>query len=160
MRTRNSIRGFVRPSVRPSVGPSVRWSVVIELESVKTRISAPAHPSATGIGRVSGLVFFLLRSTTWPAGHTLHDLVNAFKLIKIVLPNHSHIYGLSKVLCTLFLTKSTLKKVFSLLPSVHSLFSGGHATLHLAVSVGPSVAPSILPSVHPSIRPSVRPLYL
>ena len=35
------------------VGPSV---MVIELESVKTRISAPAHPSATGIGRVSGLV--------------------------------------------------------------------------------------------------------
>ena len=33
--------------------------MVIELESVKTRISAPAHPSATGIGRVSGLVFHL-----------------------------------------------------------------------------------------------------
>ena len=32
---------------------------MIELESVKTRISAPAHPSATGIGRVSGLVFSL-----------------------------------------------------------------------------------------------------
>ena len=46
----------VRPSVRPSVGPLVRRSVMIELESVKTRISAPAHPSATGIGRVSGLV--------------------------------------------------------------------------------------------------------
>ena len=30
---------------------------MIELESVKTRISAPAHPSATD-GRVSGLVFF------------------------------------------------------------------------------------------------------
>ena len=29
--------------------------MVIEFESVKTRISAPAHPSATGIGRVSGL---------------------------------------------------------------------------------------------------------
>ena len=42
----------------PSVGPLVRPSVmVIELESVETRISAPAHPSATGIGRVSGLVF-------------------------------------------------------------------------------------------------------
>ena len=43
----------------PSVGPSVRRlvgrSVVIELESVKTRISAPAHLSATGIGRVFGL---------------------------------------------------------------------------------------------------------
>ena len=44
------------PSVRWSVGPLVCRSVVIELESVKTRISAPAHPSATGIGRVSGLV--------------------------------------------------------------------------------------------------------
>ena len=32
---------------------------MIELESVKRRISAPAHPSATGIGRVSGLVSFL-----------------------------------------------------------------------------------------------------
>ena len=52
MRPRISIRGFVRPSVRWLVG----WSVVIELESVKTHISAPAHPSATGIGRVSGLV--------------------------------------------------------------------------------------------------------
>ena len=46
----------VGPSVRRSVGPSV---MVIELESVKTRISAPAHPSATGIGRVSGLVHLL-----------------------------------------------------------------------------------------------------
>ena len=46
----------VRPSVRPSVHPSVRWSVMIESKSVKTRISAPAHPSATG-GRVSGLVY-------------------------------------------------------------------------------------------------------
>ena len=47
----------------PSVGPLVRWSVgpsvVIELENVKTRISAPAHPSATDICRVSGLVVFL-----------------------------------------------------------------------------------------------------
>ena len=41
----------------PSVGWSVGWSVeVIELKSGKTRISAPAHPSATG-GRVSGLVY-------------------------------------------------------------------------------------------------------
>ena len=47
MRTRNSIRGFVRPSVG--------WSVVIELKSGETRISAPSHPSATD-GRVSGLV--------------------------------------------------------------------------------------------------------
>ena len=38
----------VRPSVRPSVGER-------ESKSVKARISAPAHPSATG-GRESGLV--------------------------------------------------------------------------------------------------------
>ena len=30
---------------------------MIELESMKTRISAPAHPFATGIGCLSGLVF-------------------------------------------------------------------------------------------------------
>ena len=35
--------------VRPSVGWLVGRSVVIELESVKTRISTPAHPSATGM---------------------------------------------------------------------------------------------------------------
>ena len=34
--------------------------MVIELESAKTRISAPAHPFATGIGRVSGLVIVFL----------------------------------------------------------------------------------------------------
>ena len=39
------------PSVRWSVG----WSVVTESKSGKTPISAPAHPSATGIGCVSGL---------------------------------------------------------------------------------------------------------
>ena len=39
------------------VGWLVGWSVrERESKSVKTRISAPAHPSATGIGRVSGLV--------------------------------------------------------------------------------------------------------
>ena len=32
--------------------------MVIKLESVKMRISAPAHPSATGIGRVFGLVCY------------------------------------------------------------------------------------------------------
>ena len=42
----------------PSIGRSVGWSVVIELKSGKTRISAPAHPSATD-GRVSGLVKYL-----------------------------------------------------------------------------------------------------
>ena len=50
MRTRNSIRGFVRPLVGRSV--------TLELKSGKTRISAPAHLSATG-GRVSGLVLCL-----------------------------------------------------------------------------------------------------
>ena len=44
------------PSVGRSVGWLVGWSVTLESRSGKTRISAPAHPSATGIGRVSGLV--------------------------------------------------------------------------------------------------------
>ena len=45
----------------PSIHLLVHLSVmVIESESVKTRISAPAHPSATSIGRVSGLVFLVL----------------------------------------------------------------------------------------------------
>ena len=54
-------RGFVRPSVRRSV--------MIELESVKTRISAPAHPSATG-GRLSGLVtvLFVVFWIAWETG--------------------------------------------------------------------------------------------
>ena len=52
MRPRISLRGLVRPSVGPSVGPSVRQH---ESKSGKARISAPAHPSATG-GHVSGLV--------------------------------------------------------------------------------------------------------
>ena len=43
------------PSVRWSVGRLVGWSVTLELKNGKTRISAPAHPSATD-GRVSGLV--------------------------------------------------------------------------------------------------------
>ena len=43
---------------------------MIEFESVKTRISAPAHPSATG-GRVSGLVsithsFSIVVSVSFP----------------------------------------------------------------------------------------------
>ena len=42
-------------SVGRSVGPSVRPSVTIKSKSGKTRVSAPAHPSATD-GRVSGLV--------------------------------------------------------------------------------------------------------
>ena len=42
-------------SVPPSLRPSIREH---ESKSVKTRISAPANPSATGIGRVSGLVLF------------------------------------------------------------------------------------------------------
>ena len=47
---------------------------MIELESVKTRISAPAHPSATG-GRVSGLVLLLV----------LHFLLLSFVLPFLVL---------------------------------------------------------------------------
>ena len=54
------MRGFVCPSVHPSVG----WSVgEHESKSGKTSVSAPAHPSATGIGRVSGLVFLMLATT-------------------------------------------------------------------------------------------------
>ena len=56
MRTRNSIRIKEALSVHLSVGPSA----MIELENLKTRISAPVHPSATGIGRISGLVHFFL----------------------------------------------------------------------------------------------------
>ena len=56
-----SICWSVRPSVRSSVRRSVRPSVMIKLKSVKTRIAAPAHPSATD-GRVSGLVFTLFPS--------------------------------------------------------------------------------------------------
>ena len=51
---RRSVSPSVHPSVRPSVLLSIRRSVMIKLKSGKTRISAPAHPSATG-GRVSGL---------------------------------------------------------------------------------------------------------
>ena len=42
-------------SVCPSVGWLVGRSITLELKSGKTRISTPAHPSATD-GRVSGLV--------------------------------------------------------------------------------------------------------
>ena len=49
----HSTKGFVRPSVLLSIGPLVRDH---ESKSVKTRISAPAHPSATG-GHISDLVF-------------------------------------------------------------------------------------------------------
>jgi len=45
------------PSIHPSVGPSVRQSVgVHETKSAKTRISAPAHPSATGMVVYPGLL--------------------------------------------------------------------------------------------------------
>ena len=46
------------PSVRPSVRWSVGRSVTLELNSGKTRISAPAHTSATD-GRVSRLEKYL-----------------------------------------------------------------------------------------------------
>ena len=70
-----SIKGLVRPSVRPSVclsvRPSVRPSIIHTLlflgfcglwphcscpNDLVTSNTAPAHPSATGIGRVSSLV--------------------------------------------------------------------------------------------------------
>ena len=40
-----------------SIRLSVRPLVMIKFESAKTRISAPTHPCATGIGSVSGLVY-------------------------------------------------------------------------------------------------------
>ena len=51
LRTRNSIRAFVLLSVRQSVG-------VHELKSVKTRISTPAQPSATGMAVYMTLFHF------------------------------------------------------------------------------------------------------
>ena len=57
MRIRESISGFVNPSIRLLV----RRSVMIELESVKPVIYAPTQLSASGIGRVYGLVVFVLR---------------------------------------------------------------------------------------------------
>ena len=57
------MRGFVRPSVRRSVRPSVRWSVgEHESKSVKTRISAPAHPFATGMAVYPALLNLRLLS--------------------------------------------------------------------------------------------------
>ena len=54
----------------PSVGRSVGWSVTLELKSGKTRISAPAHPSATD-GRVSGLVFLTFLVSFSPSLQTV-----------------------------------------------------------------------------------------
>ena len=52
------LRGWLVPVLRRGCFlATVGWSVTLELKSGKTRISAPAHSSATGIGRVSGLVF-------------------------------------------------------------------------------------------------------
>ena len=59
-------RGHATLKEALSVGPSVRLSVrQHESKSGKTRISAPAHPSATGIGRVSGLVSLSYRRHFW-----------------------------------------------------------------------------------------------
>ena len=71
----------------------VRPSVVIELESVKTRISAPAHPSATGIGRVSGFVENCSSGKT--SENRFLDLINSLMntsfllLVKEGLQNHT-----------------------------------------------------------------------
>ena len=46
------MRGFVCPSVGPSI-------IVIKFKSGQTRVSAPAHPSATGNSYVSDLVQLL-----------------------------------------------------------------------------------------------------
>ena len=76
------MRGFVRSSVRRLVGRLVGWSVVIEFESVKTRISAPAHPSATGIGRVSSLVDHLVHQSIRIAKQVVHEhlLVSSYNV--------------------------------------------------------------------------------
>ena len=66
------------PSVRWSVGPSV---MVIELESVKSRISAPAHPSATGIGRVSGLVYLIYLEQNGSATAAFRCIVDTMERI-------------------------------------------------------------------------------
>ena len=49
----------IRPSVHRYVGPSFHPSAPVE--SVKTHMSAPANPSTTGIGHMSGLVHFILK---------------------------------------------------------------------------------------------------
>ena len=59
--------------------PSVRWSVSRsvgehESKSRKTHISAPAHPSATGIGRESGLVLSNPHHLVFPLT-VFHNLV-------------------------------------------------------------------------------------
>ena len=77
MRPCISIRGFVRPLVGRSVGRSV----VIELERVKTRISAPAHPSATGIGRVSGLVIEKKAFNTLTRMMKMHRILEISQII-------------------------------------------------------------------------------
>ena len=48
-RNSDSIRGFVYPSVTMSAHDD-------QVGNCEKRISAPAHPSATGVGHVSGLV--------------------------------------------------------------------------------------------------------
>ena len=81
LRTRNSTRGFVRPLVRPYV--------VIELESVKTLISAPAHPSATGIGRVSGLVLLSLLLNSFSFFYCFFFLISSFSS-SLLFPHLPH----------------------------------------------------------------------
>ena len=82
MRARYSIRGFVRSSV----GPSVRRSMVI----------APAHLSATGIGRVSGLVNWPLACTT----HLLHSLTRSLNSLSSSWDIEFHNYVFTLKICS------------------------------------------------------------
>ena len=58
---------------------------------------------------------------------------------------------------TLYTVRDCFQKIFSPMRtlSTNHIFSRGHATLHLAVSVGPSVGPLVGPSVGPLVGPSV-----
>ena len=115
---RNSTPRFVHPSVDQSdpflvadtqlykrLCLSVCWlvglSVTIESKSEKTRISAPAHPSATD-GRVSGLVtqqkpkvrcsFFLILIPPWPFYSRIRDSIRSFVRPSVHPPDHPSIY--------------------------------------------------------------------
>ena len=61
---------------------------MIELVSVKTRISAPAHPCATGIGRVSGLV---LRSIALSLFDCLIAVVQSMSFVHLFVQSRSFV---------------------------------------------------------------------
>ena len=81
--------------------------MVIEFESVKTRISASAHPSATGIGRVSGLVSTLPQVTY---GHVSFGRLSAFPIsfhyhFSNLVPHHNQSDNQSDVLIDILKSK-------------------------------------------------------